>query len=239
VEQDSVAQLECTVDSKPSVSSVKWTRNGRFIDTHFKHTIPRVSVEDKGEYICAADNGLGKTVTAELVLDVLHAPTVTLPESVEARHGDEFTLECQVSANPPAASVSWTKQGDASFSQSGSTLRLANIEAAHNGVYTCSATNYVQPTGGERSVRTANASVSVNVRHAPGVASVLPEKPTAVDGKSVTLTCKADPPGYPKPTFSWWREDGSPMASGEELTIEQVKWKILFTVKFCFASFSA
>ena len=45
VEKDETAQLECAVDSKPSVSTVKWTRNGRFIDTHFKHTIPRVTLQ--------------------------------------------------------------------------------------------------------------------------------------------------------------------------------------------------
>ena len=45
MEKDETAQLECAVDSKPTVSTVKWTRNGRFIDTHFKHTIPRVTLQ--------------------------------------------------------------------------------------------------------------------------------------------------------------------------------------------------
>jgi echinoid protein len=60
VEVDDTAQLSCQVDSKPPVNSVKWIRNERFIDTHFKHTIPRVSLEDAGSYVCSADNGLGQ-----------------------------------------------------------------------------------------------------------------------------------------------------------------------------------
>ena len=31
VEKDDTAQLHCNVDSKPSVTSVKWMRDGRFI----------------------------------------------------------------------------------------------------------------------------------------------------------------------------------------------------------------
>jgi echinoid protein len=60
VEKDDTAQLECLVDAKPTVSMVKWTRNGRFIDTHFKHTIPRVTLQDSGSYVCSADNSLGQ-----------------------------------------------------------------------------------------------------------------------------------------------------------------------------------
>ena len=39
VEKDETAQLICDVDSKPAVKDVKWTRNGRYIDTAFKHII--------------------------------------------------------------------------------------------------------------------------------------------------------------------------------------------------------
>ena len=60
VEKDDTAQLNCVVDAKPAVTSVKWVRNGRFIDTHFIHTIPRVSLQDAGKYTCSADNGLGQ-----------------------------------------------------------------------------------------------------------------------------------------------------------------------------------
>ena len=88
VEKDETAQLVCQVDAKPSVSTVKWTRNGRFIDTHFKHTIPRVTLQDSGTYVCSADNGLGQVGKAELKLDVLYGPVVSLePEQREFNEG--------------------------------------------------------------------------------------------------------------------------------------------------------
>ena len=45
VEKGTPARLTCNVDSKPAVSSVRWTRNGRFSETSFTYTIPRVSLQ--------------------------------------------------------------------------------------------------------------------------------------------------------------------------------------------------
>ena len=99
VEKDDTAQLECLVDAKPTVSMVKWTRNGRFIDTHFKHTIPRVTLQDSGSYVCSADNSLGQVGEMELKLDVLYAPIVTLPEKREASEGEEASEEARGEEN--------------------------------------------------------------------------------------------------------------------------------------------
>jgi len=227
VEVGDTAQLECSVDAKPSVATVKWTREGRFIDTHFRHTIPRVTLQDAGGYVCAADNGLGQVGKAELTLDVQHAPSVTLPASMEAKAGKSVTIDCQVAANPEVVSVIWTRIGDDSFSQSGSTLRLDRVTSRENGRYVCTATNYIQTTGGPRTPRTGNATVDVNIRHAPGKAFVSPSDPIAVDGRNVTLKCGANPPGFPKPTYSWWREGNGgshrSLASGSEFTIDSVR----------------
>ena len=46
VEKGTPARLTCNVDSKPAVSSVKWTRNGRFSETSFTYVIPKVSHQD-------------------------------------------------------------------------------------------------------------------------------------------------------------------------------------------------
>ena len=219
VEKDDTAQLQCGVDSKPTVNTVKWLRNGRFIDTHFKHTIPRVTLQDAGSYVCSADNGLGQVGKAELQLDVLHAPIVSLPESREVKEGTDTTVECDIVANPRPATIQWTKEGDEKFHQNGPTLRLNNVNARHNGKYTCSATNQLQPTGKAKTLRTSNATIEINVRHPPGKAFISPDKPTAVDGKSATLTCGAKPPGYPAPRYRWWKEgtDGKTLSIGESI----------------------
>ena len=45
VEKGSSARLSCNVDSKPPVTAVKWTRNGRFTETSFTYTIPRATLQ--------------------------------------------------------------------------------------------------------------------------------------------------------------------------------------------------
>ena len=224
VEKDDTAQLECLVDAKPTVSMVKWTRNGRFIDTHFKHTIPRVTLQDSGSYVCSADNSLGQVGEMELKLDVLYAPIVTLPEKREASEGEDIAVDCQVASNPRPTTVEWFKEGDEKFTQNGPTLRLNGILAEHGGRYICSATNYVHPTGKEKAMRTGNATIDINIRHKPGATIISPEKPTAVDGKPLTLTCGANPPGYPLPQYKWWKEGSdTTLAVGSELTIDSVR----------------
>ena len=76
VERDETAELYCEVsltsplryhlplqpqvDSKPTVQEVRWVRDGRFVQTQFRHLIPRANLKDAGPYICSADNGLGQ-----------------------------------------------------------------------------------------------------------------------------------------------------------------------------------
>lgn len=69
------------VDSNPSVSSVRWTRSGRYIATTFRHVIPSLSLSDDGVYTCEADNGLGHVSRAQLNVSVLHGPRVKLERS--------------------------------------------------------------------------------------------------------------------------------------------------------------
>ncbi len=225
VEVDDTALLNCHVDAKPSVSSVRWTRAGRFINTIFTHTIPRVKVTDAGSYICSADNGLGQVGKSELILDVQHAPVVTLPERREVKSGETVVVDCKVAANPRPTKVQWFKVGDENFSQTGTVLRINRVGAKDNGKYICSATNFVQPTDKPRTQRIGNATISINVHHKPGNAFIGPDRPTAVDGRSVTLRCGANPPGYPQPSYRWWRdgEDGKTMAVGSEFTIDSVR----------------
>ena len=42
-----------------------------------------------------------------------------------------------------------------------------------------------------------------------------------MDGKSVTMRCGADPPGFPVPEYRWWKEgsDSKTLSRGSEFTI--------------------
>ncbi|XP_034242329.1 uncharacterized protein LOC117645893 isoform X4 [Thrips palmi] len=209
VERDGTATLQCNVDAKPRVSNVRWTRNGRFVATSFTHTIHRVSVQDAGKYVCSADNGLGQVGEAEITLDVLYPPQVTLDSKHrEAEEYESLTVHCNVSANPKPSVVEWVREGRPEFRQSGTVLSLPRVTAESAGVYMCRAVNTldVSTPPRRRVEHIGNASLTLLVRHKPGLARISPDKPVATEGAGVTLTCSANPPGWPLPQFRWWRD---------------------------------
>ena len=128
------------------------------------------------------------------------------------------------------------KEGDERFIQTGPTLQLQSVTAFDNGRYICSASNILQPTGKGKVTRTGNATIDINIRHAPGKTYILPEQPVAVDGKPITLTCGATPSGYPEPRFEWWKEDkDNILAVGTEYTIDPARLSNIGTYH-CMAS---
>lgn len=60
-------------------------------------------------------------------------------------------------------------------------------------------------SSGRRSEKIGNASIALLIRHKPGRARIMPDKPVATEGSSVTLTCTASPPGWPAPQYRWFR----------------------------------
>ncbi|XP_069704105.1 hemicentin-1 isoform X7 [Periplaneta americana] len=214
VERDATANLQCTVDAKPKVNNVRWTRNGRFIATAFTHTIHRVTLEDAGKYMCTADNGLGQAGEAEILLDVLYPPMVTIEAGSgaanhrEAEEGETLVVHCNVSANPTPITVEWLRDGHPGFRQTGSVLRIERVSSESAGSYTCRAVNILNPSSQprRRMEKIGNASITILVRHKPGRARISPDKPVAAEGTGITLTCSANPPGWPAPQYRWWRD---------------------------------
>ena len=141
--------------------------------------------------------------------------------------GDTISINCQVSANPRPLGIQWYRSGDPAFVQQGQTLHINSAEARHSGEYICNSFNIIHPSGGERERKEKNMTVVVNVRHKPGKASILPEEAIAVAGRSVTLVCQSDPPGYPEPSYKWWREgqEASILSVSSHYTIDTVQVK--------------
>ncbi|CAH1154135.1 unnamed protein product [Phaedon cochleariae] len=226
VERDSQATLRCSVDAKPKVTTIRWTRNSRFISSAYNHTIHRVSIQDAGKYTCIADNGLGKVGEKEINLDVLYAPIVTIgPKTKEAEEGESVYIKCNVTANPSPVTVEWVKDGRPEFKQTGDTLRLSSVTADNSGTYICRAVNVISPSNApvRLTEKIGNSSVALLVRHKPGQARIMPDKPIATEGSAVTLTCTATPPGWPAPQYRWLKigSDGQStiLATGTKYTI--------------------
>lgn len=207
VERDATAKLECHVDAKPKVGNVRWTRNGRFISSSMIHTIHRVSAQDAGKYACSADNGLGKVGEQEILLDVLYPPIVVIESKTrEAEERETINIKCNVTSNPEPVTIEWLKEGSPDFRMSGDTLTLRDVRAENAGTYICRAVNIMNPYGGKRVERIGNSTVALLIRHRPGQAYINPSRPVVHVGNGVTLTCSANPPGWPVPQFRWFRD---------------------------------
>lgn len=207
VERDTTAKLECHVDAKPKVGNVRWTRNGRFISSSMVHTIHRVSPQDAGKYACSADNGLGKVGEQEIFLDVLYPPVVVIESKTrEAEERETISIKCNVTSNPEPVKVEWLKEGSPDIRSDGDTLTLRDVRAENAGTYVCRAINVMNPFGGKRVERIGNSTVALLIRHRPGQAYINPNRPVVHVGNGVTLTCSANPPGWPVPQFRWFRD---------------------------------
>uniref|UniRef100_A0A8D8W7X6 Hemicentin-1 n=1 Tax=Cacopsylla melanoneura TaxID=428564 RepID=A0A8D8W7X6_9HEMI len=235
LEKEGSVTLQCIVDAKPRVNSVRWERNGRFIATTFTYALQKVTAADAGEYTCSADNGLGQPGEAVLNLDVQYGPQVVIESggqgvarTREIEDGESVTIHCNATSNPPPITVEWLREGRPDFRQSGNILRLHRVSADSAGTYTCRASNVLTPSslGKQRVNKSANASVTLLVRHRPGEARISPDKPVVLELASATLSCLASPPGWPMPQYRWWRDNddsqsGNPtvLATGPKLQI--------------------
>ncbi|KAJ6215664.1 hypothetical protein RDWZM_010164 [Blomia tropicalis] len=114
-----------------------------------------VTKQDRGEYYCFADNGVGSGAKRRVEVEVEFAPEVEVKISQYRQalryHVDLF---CTVQSYP-SSTIRWFKDGveiqdsrnyqisifQASKEYIDSTLRVMRIERKHYGIYTCKATN--------------------------------------------------------------------------------------------------
>ncbi|UXI15868.1 metalloendopeptidase [Sarcoptes scabiei] len=198
--------MSCQVEANPPVRSIRWTKNGLILANTNNHTILRVKPEDSGLYDCIADNGIGQT-NKSLKLNVLHGPQINLIPFKEATSGENINIKCNVFSNPKPDSIVWYKENDPYFKKTGPILNLNSITPKDAGDYVCSATTTIKPSGAKQSLeKTGNATVKLQIKHQPGKTDIYPLNPVAVAGKSFTLSCISNPPGYPTPEYRWWKE---------------------------------
>ncbi|XP_044316182.1 titin isoform X1 [Drosophila rhopaloa] len=227
VERDHVAKLECRVDAKPMVSNVRWSRNGQYVSATPTHTIYRVNRHHAGKYTCSADNGLGKTGEKDIVLDVLYPPIVVIESKThEAEEGETVLIRCNVTANPTPINIEWLKEGAPDFRYTGELLTLGSVRAEHAGNYICRSVNIMQPFSSKRVEGVGNSTVALLVRHRPGQAYITPNKPVVHVGNGVTLTCSANPPGWPVPQYRWFRDMDGDIGNTQKILAQGPQYSI-------------
>ncbi|XP_037077279.1 neural cell adhesion molecule 1-like [Pollicipes pollicipes] len=214
-------RLTCsTVGSRPPATISWWMADRRLTEvtqhvsedgnstTSTVTLTPRVSHDGQSVKCRAANSALaGEVIEQSRRLTVYYAPVVTLQlqtphqgrESIA--EGDDVTLTCQVSADPPAHSIEW-KLNERPLNRSSLTgtevtngsLTLRRVTVRDVGFYTCEA---LSSEGRGRS----NA-LYLPVRHAPDCKQFQKRSYETARGETVNVTCEVN--SFPPPKSFFW-----------------------------------
>eukprot|EP00071_Canis_lupus_P006937 XP_005622503.1 hemicentin-1 isoform X3 [Canis lupus familiaris] len=179
--------------SRPfSVSSISQLRTGALF-------ISNLWANDKGTYICEAENQFGKIQSQTTVtVTGLVAPLIGISPSVTSViEGQQLTLPCALLAGNPIPERRWIKnsamlvQNPYITVRSDGSLHIERVRLQDGGKYTCVASNVA---GTVNKTTTVDVHVLPTIQHGQQVLST-------IEGIPVTLPCKAS--GIPKPSIIW------------------------------------
>ncbi|XP_058059788.1 lachesin-like [Anopheles bellator] len=157
------AELVCRAEGYPR-PTITWRREYNailplggqtFVGNELR--LSALQPEDRGTYYCMADNGVGKSDTKAITLEVEFSPVISVPRPKVAQAVDyDIDVECVVQAFP-APAISWYRNGKQihnggsySISQIGSpddvtrsVVKISSVAEEHFGDYVCKASNKV------------------------------------------------------------------------------------------------
>uniref|UniRef100_A0A8C2XMV1 Ig-like domain-containing protein n=1 Tax=Cyclopterus lumpus TaxID=8103 RepID=A0A8C2XMV1_CYCLU len=142
VEGSSVT-LNCSSDANPAASYTWYKKNQpRPHGEEPQLVFSSIQSSDSGQYLCEAENHLGKKRSEFISIDVKYGPrlpsvSVSPSEIVE---GSSVTLTCSSDANP-AASYTWYKKNQTRPHGEGDIYRFTSISSEDRGIYYCKAEN--------------------------------------------------------------------------------------------------
>ncbi|XP_011310480.1 roundabout homolog 2-like [Fopius arisanus] len=203
------ALLECGPPKGHPEPTLKWKRNGHFID--FESTkritlvdggnlmISDVRQTDQGKYQCIAHNVAGDKESAVATLTVHVKPSfLSTPENQTVLVDTTAQFACHVSGDPPPE-ILWRRHdgkmpiGRAHILDDKS-LKIERVTPQDAGTYICDA---------ENGVGAISASATLTVHSRP-VFTDFPKDEIVSTGSDVSFACSAR--GAPKPAIFWSRE---------------------------------
>ncbi|XP_015594638.1 contactin [Cephus cinctus] len=215
-------RLECIAFGYP-VPSYNWTRKGAAlprsaITMNYNRVliIPRVQVEDQGEYVCRVNNDR-VSIENSVGLTIQAAPNFTIP--LIDKHMDnkgELTWTCEAFGIPDV-SYSWFRNGevldmftlppedrDRYFIQD-NVLTIRNLDPERDqAMYQCRASNQLKAKYSSGQLRVLSLKPSFKKRP-------MESETYAAEGGNVTIAC--NPEAAPKPKFVW-KKDGNVIGDG-------------------------
>ncbi|KAF3694954.1 Matrix-remodeling-associated protein 5 [Channa argus] len=217
------ARLACEAQGQPK-PSITWTKvaTGAVMSIHSRAqrvevlpngtlVIQNVQLQDRGTYICIAQNSLGRDRVLTTLEVRTRPPRMQQVSYREAtiHQGGELLLECQAEG-VPAPVLSWTlpdrsvltsaaHSTSRIFMDTNGTLHISAALPSDRGMYRCVASN---------SAGAASTSLRVHVSSLPPMIQQAKEEHLLLSpGRSVYAHCSAR--GAPLPTLRWRIPDGT------------------------------
>uniref|UniRef100_T1IMV2 Contactin n=1 Tax=Strigamia maritima TaxID=126957 RepID=T1IMV2_STRMM len=235
-------RLECVAFGYP-VPSYNWTRKGFYnelpknaLTTSYNRVLilPRVSIEDMGDYVCTASNGKN-SVTKAVTLSIQAKPVFTIPlEDMHMDRGAILSWLCEAFGIPDVT-YEWLKNGELLTFNAipvedreriivrNNVLTIHQLNALRDpGVYQCRATNQLGSTYSTGQLRVLTLRPSF-------LKYPLEPETYAVEGGNATIACR--PEGAPTPRF-FWRKDGQAIISDQRRRILPNGYLIIHPVNY-------
>ncbi|XP_039475537.1 carcinoembryonic antigen-related cell adhesion molecule 5-like [Oreochromis aureus] len=174
-------------------------------------TIINVTRFDQGPFRCSVSNPVSTGTSDPVNLSISYGPEninlILSPPQGYFAVGSDISLTCSVGSRPPAQ-FNWFLNGDQQ-SDTGSELRLMNVNMSNSGNYSCQAFN-------SKTLRSQTSQPStITVLEKISGSSVKPSPNLPVEGTSVSLTCEASGSVFTRK----WMKDGSELTPTDNMTL--------------------
>ena len=222
-------RLECIAFGYP-VPHYNWTRAGSSLPrgaymTNYNRVliIPKVRVEDQGEYVCTAKNDK-VNIKGTLTLSIQSRPVFTIHIGDQfVDENDEVIWTCEA-FGIPRVTYSWLRNGEplvtdpdkmapedrGRYELRDNVLKIKQVlKKRDEGMYQCRATN-------DLDTRYSSGQLKVLILSPSFVKNPLDTKVYAAKGGNVTLECEAEAAPRPKIT---WRKDDKKLADGGKIRL--------------------
>ncbi|XP_025767438.1 carcinoembryonic antigen-related cell adhesion molecule 8 isoform X1 [Oreochromis niloticus] len=164
-------------------------------------TIITVTRSDQGPFRCSVSNPVSTGTSDPVNLSISYGPEninlILSPSQEYFAVGSDISLTCSVGSRP-SAQFKWFLNGD-QLPDTGSELRLMNVQMSQSGNYNCQAFN-----GKTLRSQTSQPSAITVLEKISG-ASFTPSTNLPVEGTSVSLACEASGSVFTRN----WMKDGS------------------------------
>ncbi|XP_030606639.1 carcinoembryonic antigen-related cell adhesion molecule 5-like [Archocentrus centrarchus] len=229
VEFNSSVTLSCSSSGSPTSflwlngsSEVSASDRVQLTDGGSRLTIISVIRFDQGPFRCRVSNPVSSGTSDPINLSISYGPEninlILSPPQEYFAVGSDISLSCSVGSRPPAQ-FKWFLNGD-QLPDTGSELRLMNIQMNHSGNYSCEAFN-------SKTLRSQRSQPSaITVLEKISGASVKPPTNLPVEGNSVSLTCEASGSVFTRN----WMKDGSDLTLADNMTLSDNNRVLTFNI---------